>query len=70
MPRIEPVDMEHAGGRAKELLEELASRGGEPGPMVRAMATAPALLRGYLDLNRAMKRAPTATIEPAARRTR
>ena len=43
-------------GKAKELLDELAGRGGEPGPMVRAMANAPALLRGYLDLNRAMKR--------------
>jgi AhpD family alkylhydroperoxidase len=56
MPRIGPIDMEQAGGRARELLAELASRGGEPGPMAMAMATAPALLRGYLDLNRAMKR--------------
>jgi uncharacterized peroxidase-related enzyme len=56
MPCIEPVDPAQATGRARELLDELASRGGEPGPMVRAMATAPALLRGYLDLNRAMKR--------------
>ena len=56
MPRIEPVDPAQTTGRARELLDELASRGGEPGPMVRAMATAPALLRGYLDLNRAMKR--------------
>jgi uncharacterized peroxidase-related enzyme len=56
MPRIEPVDREQATGRARELLDELAARGGEPGPMVRAMANAPALLRGYLDLNRAMKR--------------
>jgi uncharacterized peroxidase-related enzyme len=57
MSRITPIDPDQATGRARELLEELASRGGEPGPMVRAMATAPALLRGYLDLNRAMKRA-------------
>jgi uncharacterized peroxidase-related enzyme len=56
MPRIEPIDQAQATGRARELLDELASRGGEPGPMVRAMANAPALLRGYLDLNRAMKR--------------
>jgi uncharacterized peroxidase-related enzyme len=56
MARIEPIDINEAEGRAKELLDELAARGGEPGPMVRAMASAPALLRGYLDLNRAMKR--------------
>src|ERR671925_2156358 len=48
--------VEEAEGRARELLDELAERGGDPGPMVRAMATAPALLRGYLDLTRAMKR--------------
>jgi uncharacterized peroxidase-related enzyme len=56
MPRIEPVELGAASGKAKELLDELAGRGGEPGPMVRAMANAPAVLRGYLDLNRAMKR--------------
>jgi uncharacterized peroxidase-related enzyme len=56
MSRLEPIEPEHATGKARELLDELASRGGEPGPMVRPMATAPALLRGYLDLNRAMKR--------------
>ena len=56
MPRIEPIDRESADGRARELLDELAGRGTEPGPMVRAMANAPALLRGYLDLSRTMKR--------------
>ena len=56
MARIDPIPMEEAEGRARELLEELVQRGGEPGPMVRAMANAPALLRGYLDLTRAMKR--------------
>jgi AhpD family alkylhydroperoxidase len=54
--RIEPIPMERAEGKARELLDELVQRGGEPGPMVRAMANAPALLRGYLDLTRAMKR--------------
>src|SRR5215207_9905385 len=48
--------MDEAEGKARELLDELVQHGGEPGPMVRAMATAPALLRGYLDLTRAMKR--------------
>ena len=56
MPRIEPIPMEQAQGKARELLDELVERRGEPGPMVRAMAQAPALLRGYLDLTRAMKR--------------
>jgi uncharacterized peroxidase-related enzyme len=56
MPRIGPIDRTNATGRARELLDELASRGGEPGPMVLAMANAPALLRGYIDLNRAIKR--------------
>ena len=56
MARIEPLDPELAQGRARELLGELAARGTEPGPMVRAMANAPALLRGYLELSRAMKR--------------
>jgi AhpD family alkylhydroperoxidase len=54
--RIEPIPVEEAEGRARELLDELVERGGEPGPMVRAMANAPALLTGYLDLTRAMKR--------------
>jgi AhpD family alkylhydroperoxidase len=54
--RIEPIAVENAEGAARELLDELVARGGEPGPMVRAMASAPALLRGYLDLTRAMKR--------------
>jgi len=56
MPRIEPIERADAPSPARELLDELAGRGGEPGPMVLAMANAPALLRGYLDLNRAMKR--------------
>jgi AhpD family alkylhydroperoxidase len=56
MARIEPLDPAATGGRARELLDELASRGSEPGPMVRTMANAPALLRGYVDLSRAMKR--------------
>src|ERR671932_1156160 len=56
MARIKPIPMQQAEGKARELLDELVQRGGEPGPMVRAMANAPALLRGYLDLTRAMKR--------------
>jgi uncharacterized peroxidase-related enzyme len=57
MARIDPIETERAPAKARELLDEYAARRGEPGPMVRTMASAPALLRGYLDLNRAMKRA-------------
>ena len=57
MARIEPLEMQAVTGRAKQLLDELAARGAPPGPMARAMAHAPALLRGYVDLSRAMKRA-------------
>jgi AhpD family alkylhydroperoxidase len=56
MPRFELVDPERAEGAAGELLAELAARGGTPGPMLRAMANARVLLRGYIELNRAMKR--------------
>ena len=56
MARMEPIAVEQAPERARELLDELAARGGEPGTMVETMANAPALLRGYLDLNRAMRR--------------
>jgi uncharacterized peroxidase-related enzyme len=56
MARIEPIEIDQAPAKARELLDEYAARTGEPGPMVRTMAHAPALLRGYLDLNRAMKR--------------
>jgi AhpD family alkylhydroperoxidase len=56
MARIEPISTDQAQGTARELLDEVVERGGEPGPMVRSMANAPALLRGYLDLTRAMKR--------------
>lgn len=40
----------------KETLDELKTRAGGLGPMVLTMATSSALLRGYADLNRAMKR--------------
>lgn len=56
MPRIEPIEMDAASGKAAELLGELASRRGEPGPWFEAMANAPAVLRSYLDLNRAVNR--------------
>ena len=56
MARIAPIDIDQAPARARALLDEYADRAGDPGPMIRTMAKAPAVLRGYLDLNRAMKR--------------
>ncbi len=56
MTRFDPVDREQATGKARELFDELSTRGAVPGPMNLAMANAPALLRGYVDLSRAMKR--------------
>ena len=56
MPRIEPLELDAATGRSRELLDEYAGRGGDAGPMVRAMAQAPVVLRGYMDLSRAVKR--------------
>lgn len=47
-----------AGGKAAELLDDLWTRhAGTVGPMVRTMAGSPAVLAGYLELSRAMKRA-------------
>src|SRR5688500_268740 len=35
MPRIEPLDADAATGKARELLDEYVSHGGDAGPMVR-----------------------------------
>jgi uncharacterized peroxidase-related enzyme len=56
MTRLTPVQPEHAKDSVKETLDELAARRGALGPMVLTMANSSALLRGYADLNRAMKR--------------
>lgn len=54
--RLTPVDPTEAKGTVGQTLSELTARGRELGPMVRGMANSSALLRGYLDFNRAMKR--------------
>jgi AhpD family alkylhydroperoxidase len=51
-----PIDPEHATGSVQDMLDELAARGGALGPMVLTMANSSAVLRGYVELNRAMKR--------------
>jgi uncharacterized peroxidase-related enzyme len=54
--RLSPLRPEEATRKAKEALTDIYERHGSAGPMVRAMANSPALLRGYLDLSRATKR--------------
>jgi AhpD family alkylhydroperoxidase len=54
--RLEPLTPQSARGKARELLGDLVGRHGDVGIMVRTMAHSSALLAGYLDLSRAMKR--------------
>ncbi|SEM28471.1 carboxymuconolactone decarboxylase family protein [Nonomuraea pusilla] len=56
MRRLTPLDPAAAPGRSRELLEDIVARRGGAGEMVSAMAHSPALLQGYLDLSRAMRR--------------
>jgi AhpD family alkylhydroperoxidase len=56
MPRLRAFDPEHATSTATTLLGGIIERHGDAGPMVRTMAHSPALLQGYLELSRAMKR--------------
>ncbi|WP_020660528.1 carboxymuconolactone decarboxylase family protein [Amycolatopsis benzoatilytica] len=53
MSRIPPLAPAAAPEKSRQLLEGLA---GPAGPMVSAMAHSPALLQGYLELSRAIKR--------------
>ena len=57
MNRIPLLTPDTAVGAAREMLSELVGRHGQVGDMVRAMANSPAVLGGYLQLSRAMKRA-------------
>lgn len=57
MTRLEPLTPDTARGKSKDLLTDLVNRNGQVGEMVRTMAHSPAVLGGYLDLSRAMKRA-------------
>ena len=53
--RLPLIDPDQASGAVKQTLDELTKRG-PLGPMIRGMANSSALLRGYLELSRAMKR--------------
>ena len=51
-----PLDPADAPGRSQDLLNDILGRRGNVGEMVATMAHSPALLEGYLNLSRAMKR--------------
>ena len=56
MPRLRPLDPENAPASSRPLLADIIARHGAAGPMVATMSHSPALLQGYLELSRAMKR--------------
>lgn len=57
MNRIQALTPETATGAARELFIDLVARHGQVGQMVSTMAHSPAVLGGYLQLSRAMRRA-------------
>ena len=57
MTRLARLTPETARGAARDLLGDLVARHGQVGDMVATMAHSPAVLGGYLQLSRAMKRA-------------
>jgi AhpD family alkylhydroperoxidase len=56
MSRLTPLTVAEAPEKSRILLQEIVERHGEVGAMTSAMAHSPALLQGYLELSRAMKR--------------
>lgn len=54
LPRLTPAT---AVGASRDLLSELVDRHGQVGAMVSTMAHSPAVLGGYLQLSKAMRRA-------------
>lgn len=57
MTRIEALTPDTAKGASKNLLAGIVARHGSASPMLSRMAHSPAVLGGYLELNRALKRA-------------
>lgn len=57
MRRLQALTPESARGKSKDILADLVTRHGQVGQMVRTMAHSPAVLSGYLNLSRALKRA-------------
>jgi AhpD family alkylhydroperoxidase len=56
MRNLLPLNPDDAPDKSRELLEGIVARHGSVGDMVATMAHSPALLQGYLDFSRAMKR--------------
>ncbi|MGW5723359.1 carboxymuconolactone decarboxylase family protein [Amycolatopsis sp. NPDC003865] len=56
MTRITPLTPADAPERSRQLLQEIVDRHGDAGAMTATMAHSPALLQGYLELSRAIKR--------------
>ncbi len=56
MTRLTPPEKAATPEKSRQLLDEITARTGEAGPMVATMAHSPALLQGYLELSRAIKR--------------
>jgi len=56
MSRLPPLTPQTAVGAARDMLGELVDRHGQVGDMVRTMANSPAVLGGYLQFSRSMKR--------------
>lgn len=56
MSRLLPLRPDETHRSARALLAGIVERHGDAGPMVRAMAHSPALLQGFLELSRAVKR--------------
>ena len=56
MRNLHSLDPADAPAKSAELLNDIIDRHGSVGEMVSTMAHSPALLQGYLDFSRAMKR--------------
>ncbi|WP_116043226.1 carboxymuconolactone decarboxylase family protein [Amycolatopsis palatopharyngis] len=56
MRNLIPPETAEAPQKSSELLTGIIERRGSAGDMIRTMAHSPAVLHGYLDLSRAMKR--------------
>ena len=56
MPRLHALTPADAPAKSRELLADIINRRGGVGAMVSTMAHSPALLQGYLDFSRSMKR--------------
>ncbi len=54
MPRINPIDPEHAEGKAKTLLDGIQKSSGKIPNLLGTMAQSPAVLQAYLGFNQAL----------------